>query len=489
MGCDVLVLETGYSDPDMDVTRSIHTSSALGGATLRFGFSRQLGGSSNLWAGRVAPFEAADFWEKMSKPLGGWPFGLDELHPYYAKAAGILNIPYEALWPTSKPDSPLNTPGDFGNVFSGGTLDVKKFFWNKPPFNTGNYLKAAAKNNECLRVFLGAHVRHLEQDKDTGRVISARVASPAKRELKIKASFFVLAAGGLETPRIMLNSRSVSAQGIGNQNDMVGRCLVTHPKADLGVLVLKKREPTHHPLFNDSAMANGQVRYGLGLSQSGAVPENALNHYVQLSPLLEYRLNNFFDKAKGNSLLASPFIDRSKFLRGFLPSLGLMAYETIGRLAGIQRSARLFVLRAFLDQYPSLENRVSLSSQLDFYGDNKIDIAWKLTEEDKFSVRQFISVLDKEIQKLGLGTVESLLPEMDEWPLIGIHSHFIGTTRMGHDPKTSVVDENCAVHGVPNLFISGPSVFSTGGYANPFFTISALSLRLAKHLRQRLEMK
>ena len=62
----------------------------------------------------------------------------------------------------------------------------------------------------------------------------------------------------------------------------------------------------------------------------------------------------------------------------------------------------------------------------------------------------------------------------------------MGTTRMGTDPRTSVVDPDCRVHGVDNLFVAGSSVFPTSGYANPTATIAALAVRLADHLKARL---
>jgi choline dehydrogenase-like flavoprotein len=62
----------------------------------------------------------------------------------------------------------------------------------------------------------------------------------------------------------------------------------------------------------------------------------------------------------------------------------------------------------------------------------------------------------------------------------------MGTTRMHDDPKQGVVDRNCRVHGIDNLFVAGSSVFPTGGAANPTLTLLALTLRLADHLRPRL---
>jgi choline dehydrogenase-like flavoprotein len=62
----------------------------------------------------------------------------------------------------------------------------------------------------------------------------------------------------------------------------------------------------------------------------------------------------------------------------------------------------------------------------------------------------------------------------------------MGTTRMSHDPRRGVVDQHGAVHGVPNLYVAGPSVFPTGGDANPTLTTVAMALRLSDHIAARI---
>ena len=145
------------------------------------------------------------------------------------------------------------------------------------------------------------------------------------------------------------------------------------------------------------------------------------------------------------------------------------------------------MMRAFLDQYPDRENRIALSTDLDQFGDAKVDVKWKLTAQDRQSVIAFFSQMDWEFRTRGLGHVETTLIDMEDWPLTGVHSHFMGTTRMGEDPKHAVVDRNCRVFGTKNLFISGPSTFPTSGHANPFFSITALSLHLGEHLKRCLQ--
>jgi choline dehydrogenase-like flavoprotein len=105
---------------------------------------------------------------------------------------------------------------------------------------------------------------------------------------------------------------------------------------------------------------------------------------------------------------------------------------------------------------------------------------------DRASVIAFFERLDGELGPRGARLDFRRLRGETDWPLMGVHSHFMGTTRMGSDPGTAVVDRDCRVHGSENLFIAGPSLFTTSGYANPVYTVVALALRLADHIRHRV---
>ena len=76
------------------------------------------------------------------------------------------------------------------------------------------------------------------------------------------------------------------------------------------------------------------------------------------------------------------------------------------------------------------------------------------------------------------------LGEVEPWPIIQDASHHMGATRMGTDPASSVVTPDGKLHSVDNVYLAGASVFPTSGSANPTFTIVALSIRLARHLRE-----
>ena len=222
----------------------------------------------------------------------------------------------------------------------------------------------------------------------------------------------------------------------------------------------------------------------MGLSAARQRELRTLNHQVQLSPLPEYQSNRLFELVKGR-VADSPLINRSRAVQGLLPGIGHIAYEMAARLAGLPRSARMFVLRGFLDQYPSSDNRVRRSGSLDRFGCAKADISWRFSDADRRSVVALFAEMDKAFRAAGLGFVDySMLTSTEEWPITGMHSHFMGATRMGADEQSGVVDAHCRVFGADNLYVSGPSTFRTSGHANPFLTVAAMSLRLAEHINR-----
>jgi choline dehydrogenase-like flavoprotein len=479
-GLSVLVVEAGTDQPDSDFTATVERLNILGGAKPNYGFARQVGGSSNLWAGRVAPMEAIDFAHRSWVGESGWPFGASELRRYYSEALDILGLPAEP------PGIEESVPHEWQELSR--LVDLKQFYWSTPPFNTGAYLRS---NIAALspRLILKDNTKVLSLDcrADGSGIRSITVCSGDTVET-VEADHFIVAAGGIETPRLLLNSTSHFATGIGNQNDNVGRYLSTHPKADIGLLLLNRGTSIAYSAFTDRSRGDVKARTGVGLDASAQERLETLNHYVQLTPLFEFQANRAFEILKGSASVNSPLINRSAAVRGILPGLGSMLYEGIGRLGGMQRRAKRFILRGFLDQFPSRNHRVSLTNTRDEHGLRKVDIEWTFTEPDRRSVLSMLGELDRVFTASGLGTVDySVLHQRDEWPITGIHSHFMGTTRMGDDPSTSVVDRDGLIHGMDNLFVSGPSTFPTYGYANPFLTISALSLRTADQILDRVK--
>jgi choline dehydrogenase-like flavoprotein len=108
---------------------------------------------------------------------------------------------------------------------------------------------------------------------------------------------------------------------------------------------------------------------------------------------------------------------------------------------------------------------------------------WRPTEADRASIAWSVRLLDEALRGAGIGRVDGAFGEERPEAMFVGNSHHMGTTRMSTDPARGVVDPSGRVHGVPNLYVAGSSVFPTSGYANPTLTIVALAIRLAGELR------
>jgi choline dehydrogenase-like flavoprotein len=145
---------------------------------------------------------------------------------------------------------------------------------------------------------------------------------------------------------------------------------------------------------------------------------------------------------------------------------------------------RIYSLYFRGEQAPDPANRVVLSGQRDALGVPQSRLEWRLSPIDAASIEGWLGVLDHDLRARGLGQV---IGPLEDWQS-GITGgpHHMGTTRMSADPRHGVVDAECRVHSVENLYLAGSSVFPTSGYSNPTFTLVTLALRLADTLEKRL---
>jgi len=140
---------------------------------------------------------------------------------------------------------------------------------------------------------------------------------------------------------------------------------------------------------------------------------------------------------------------------------------------------------------PDRDSRVVLDeSSVDDFGMPRLEARIKFSEIDHRTVTTFVTLFKERLEKSGLGTFHLTDDEKEflahpERQEFNSNSHNIGTTRMSESPEKGVVDVNCKIHGVDNLYIAGSSVFPTSGHANPTLMIIALALRLADHLKEK----
>jgi choline dehydrogenase-like flavoprotein len=172
-------------------------------------------------------------------------------------------------------------------------------------------------------------------------------------------------------------------------------------------------------------------------------------------------------------------------LRRYVTPLMAAAYRR--GIPGGDRPAPILGLAHTQEQAPNPSSRVVLSQERDPLGLNRIALNWQTTDLDRRTALLGRTLLGQAFARAGLGQM-SLRTGEDEsdWPpkpLQGLRGHHMGTTRMHGDPRKGVVDEQCRVHGIGNLYVAGSSVFPTAGAGTPTITIIALAIRLADHLR------
>jgi hypothetical protein len=147
-----------------------------------------------------------------------------------------------------------------------------------------------------------------------------------------------------------------------------------------------------------------------------------------------------------------------------------------------------FPLEFNAEQTPDPSNRITLRDGKDRHGLPQVHIAWRLGDSDAQAVLRAFQLLRESLERSGAGQLllddERLAAQIARSVPLG---HHIGTARMAATPGKGVVDRNCAVFGLPNLYVASSAVFPTCSHANPTLTIVALAVRLAQHLRSRLE--
>ena len=125
---------------------------------------------------------------------------------------------------------------------------------------------------------------------------------------------------------------------------------------------------------------------------------------------------------------------------------------------------------------------MTLIDERDRLGMKKVALDWKMTERDSRSIRRSVELFAQHFGASGIGRVRIKMDDPTRWPPTRGGDHHLGTTRMSADPARGVVDANCRLHTVANLYVGGSSVFATSGFCNPTLTITALAARLADHL-------
>ena len=346
-----------------------------------------------------------------------------------------------------------------------------------------------------LSVYLYANALRFDASENGGAVRQVNVGVLPDGRFTVRARIFILAAGGIENARLLLLSESEAGVGLGNDHDLVGRFFVLHLEYSGGIIVLK--DPYADLTFQTGEQGAQYNRLGvtrrfvsyISLSDETKrqlkLPAFRVRFQYPRIPEIDALTRLIYRTDRGADILH----DLGSVIRKFPAVATYIARRMVyGRNRPPVPMASI-PLNCTSEQMPNPDSRIGLGKDLDVFGLRKVTVDWRLTAEDKRGMATGHRLLAAELGRGGFGRLQSTVPEDDnEWPSdMRGDQHHMGTTRMQRDPRMGVVDENCRVHGVANLYVAGCSVFPTGGTFNPTLTIVALALRLADHIKERLQ--
>ena len=355
-----------------------------------------------------------------------------------------------------------------------------KFFHFSPPTRFARAYGEQLRKSANISVFTNANVRELVTHEAAASVESARIVCLDGNSFSVRARLFVLAAGGIENPRLLLMSTRSQQAGLGNQHDLVGRFFTDHPHLDAGRIVVSDSGARLglYSNFDDPDLGHGALGV-ITIAEQTLRRQELLNLRVFLRPL-QADEQPPRTQAIGRTIARVDEVARGDKGRWNLSAL-------------FGANPRYYALDISCETMPNPESRLTLLNEVDALGLPKVRLDWQLHPYDAVSIRKSVGVVAMELGKSLTGRAQFIVdPDLPwprsrtgqqrmGWPRGG--NHHIGTTRMHRDAKRGVVDEHARVHGVTNLFVGGSSVFPTAGVANPTLTIVALALRLADRIR------
>jgi choline dehydrogenase-like flavoprotein len=434
------------------------------------------GGTTGHWGGLCSTFDPIAFQKRDWIDHSGWPFTDKELLEYYKRAHSVLELgTYEfdlSYWQKQNP-SLVSMAFD------------SKVFWTKiwrygipASMKFGATFRDKIVNAGNVHLYTYANVTDISANENVSAINELTVKNYSGKTHKVKARYFVLACGGIENARLLLASNKQSGQGLGNDNDLVGRYFMENVEIRSAELWLEKRSSLELYMH-----APPNIRAELAITAAKLVELKILNGMLSFTPLEKARKIPPFIKSwtnedpredRKNQSEIYEKSERTKVSRFFKPS-GYDSFEVTLRL----------------EQAPNPLSRVMLSSEKDELGMPRAHLHWQLTELERKSARKIYEMLGEQAGISGIGRVR-LLDNLEDEKDMSMPSstsggwHHMGTTRMNDDYKKGVVDSNCKIHTLDNLYVAGSSCYPNGAAVNPTFTLIALSLRLSDHLKKKI---
>lgn len=506
-GRSVLLLESGGEQHDaamQELSASVLADPRVHDDT-RITMSRRLGGSSNLWGARCQPFDPIDFEPRPWVPEAEWPISMDDIASWYARACDLLDCGAPVF----------RDQGIDGIAPADARLELTRLerFSNRPRLQLLH--RERLRNDAQIDLRLHATVVDVEFGDD-GRVTCLQACTPDGARHAVPVRQVVLAMGGLETTRLMLNLQQRQPALFGGPKGALGRHYMAH-------LIGEVADVTWNTEAMDRAFdffLDGRGSY----ARRRMIPSDAQQR--------EHRLPNVSfwpvvppvaDARHRSALLSSVFLAMSigplgrllvaEAIRRYhapegtargphLRNIALGLPSAIGgsarflwqrhlsrwRMPGffVRNPGRTYGLSYHAEHFPSAQSRVRLSDLRDCYGLSRLHVDLRFSKLDAQALFRAHELMRDWLAATGLGQLRYRQPaEQTVQAILDIArhgTHQIGTVRMASNALQGVVDGHLRCFGVPNLHVASSAVFPSSGQANPTLTLVALAMRLAARL-------
>lgn len=420
---------------------------------------RLLGGRSLFWARQS--FRLSDYEFKAAEIDGtgdSWPIGLADMAPYYSRVEQIFRVSgRKEGWPQFPDGNFVETP------YPPDTDSIKQLteICNKQGVGVSKWRIALGKDGLAssinlllpdalatgkLDIVQNAIVREISLDKDSGLANGAHfVDRHSGREMHVKARVVVLAAGTLESTRLLLNSK------IANSSGVMGHYLIDQMYGiDVVAAVPEARD--------------GKAPPGL-MGGSSFIP--------RFRNLKTTKRSNFikgYCVGIGSGRGADP---------NFFPLYGAELQAKLDSYEGACVSGSIFGERV-----PRYENHVRIDDKVtDRWGIPVLHVEARDSENERNMRKDAADTIEEWFREAGW----EIIAKTDKVNPPGYSIHEVGTCRMGNDPRRSVLNKWCQSHDIKNLFVVDGASFVTCGWQNPTMTILSLSMRASEYLARQMQ--
>ncbi|HWC34904.1 MAG TPA: GMC family oxidoreductase [Mycobacteriales bacterium] len=527
-GLDVVLLESGrehYDEAVQELSEAAEWDRSRH-APMSMAIRRQVGGTSVTWGGRCVPFDPVDFTTRAVAGSARWPVSYEEIREYFGRACDWMQCGRPVF-------NVADIPSLAGDLVPGLTdrdgvksTDLER--WSLPT-NFGQVYRKQLHDLPNLRLLAGVTCITVECPPERRQVDAIECRTTAGGRVRVEARAFVIAAGGLESTRLLMSSPGPQGGELGNHSGHLGRWYMAHvegvaakvqfttaPRAtkydyerDIDgsyvrrrftlteELQLREGVPNFaawitNPDLADASHDRGELSFAYlalvspvgkrfapdaqRLSLTGVVVPGAPYGHTEISPVGEH-LRNLARHPVTTGRFAFGFGTR-RFLQRGRRAPGFFSYSPNNR----------YPLQYHAEHLPQADSQVSLTRERDALGRPKLAIDLRFASADVEGVVRAHALLDRALRDCGVGRLEYVstdLPAAIEERLGG-GFHQSGTTRMAATENDGVVNRDLRVYGVDNLYVASSSTFVTSGQANSTFMIVAFAVRLAEHLGRRL---